>query len=343
MFKLSMNLLKTNISLVFGLSLYNMKHFSYSRLNKMVLNGSYRALQYFLNKALDRQRFWQKLCMIIIKVLKLPLSGGKLIIDNTTIDKSYSKDLEGASYVWDSRKGRSVYGYSIVQLSWVIDGFHIPINFLVYEPGEVIPKKFTKKGNPRRRRAKKTHSDLACELLSFARNTLGLKPDAVYFDEVYACEKVLRLIKGYNWVGVFAMRSNRVFEGEKLNKRKWKSEPEWGELRCGIKITLMKDAKNFYGTTKHGVSRNWLNKQWKKRWDIEPEFRLLKSELYWECCKSTSKGVQENHFTLGWLSFLAIQLLSKELGLNWYQTKLEANLHKDSLKNIIVTLLSSDL
>ncbi len=159
-----------------------------------MINGSYRALQYTLGKQVDKQKFYYEFILRIVKKLGLPLEGGKLIIDNTTIDKTYSRGLEGASYVWDSRKGRSVYGYSIVQLIWVINGFHIPIMSHIYTAGEIIPGKYTKKGRPKRKRAEKTHSDLACELISFARNCLGLKPEAVYFDEVYTCEKLLRLL-----------------------------------------------------------------------------------------------------------------------------------------------------
>lgn len=338
-----MNLLKSFSILVFGLSLYKMKHFSYSRLNEYELNISYRALQYFLNKPVNKQKLCHELFEKTVKALKLPLEGGKLIIDNSTIDKSYSKKLEGASYVWDSRKGRSVYGYSIVHFSWVINGFHIPLLSKIYTPGEVIPGKFTKKGNPKRKKAVQTHSEIACELLSFARNKLKLKPDAVYFDSFFTCKKVLKLLKGYNWKAVFAIRSNLKFEGEKLNKRKWKSSPEWGKLGCGIKVTIMKSGKNYYGTTKFGVSRWWIKKEWGKRWDIEEDFRFLKSELYWECCQSTSKRVQENHFTLGLLSFLVIQLLAKELNLNCYQAKERANLHKRKLKKITTRLMSKEL
>ncbi len=84
-------------------------------------------------------------------------------------------------------------------------------------------------------------------------------------------------------------------------------------------------------------------KNWHKRWDIETDFRFLKSQLYYECCQSTSKKVQENHYIAGWGSFMAIQMLSKELNLNWYKTTLKANLHKKELQEICVSLINSGL
>ena len=336
MFKFSMNLSKKKYYLIIGLVLFRLNMFSYSRLSKNYLKETRRVLYYTLKKEFDQQKLYQNLFWEIVKHQKLPLVGGKLIIDNTTIDKSYSKKLEGASYVWDSRKGRSVYGYSIVTLIWVVNGYHIVLGSLRYIPGNIIPGKYTKKGHPKRTRAPMTHSEMACALLSFARNQLGIQPESVHFDEFFTCEKLLKLMKGYNWPCYFAMRSNRKFEGEKLNTRKWKSTPEWGKLRCGIKVSLMKDGNNYYGSTRFGVSRWDVKKNWCERWDIEEDFRFLKSQLFWECCQSVSVRVQENHWFFGTLSFLLIQLLAKELGVNWYQAKDNAYLHKKKLNKLAV-------
>jgi putative transposase len=330
-----MNLSIIKKALIICLILYEQKHFSYSKLCKHFLMLSQRVLYYFLNKTVEKQKLFQLIVMITVKVLKITLRGGKLIIDNTTIDKSYSKSLEGASYVWDSRKGRSVYGYSLVLLIWVIYGIHIPIGYQLYVPGKTISGKFTKKGNPKRQRAPKTHSEIACELLSFARNRLKMKPESVHFDEFFTCFKILKLLNGYSWSAYFAVRSNNKFEGEKLNIRKWKSEPEWGKLGCGINITLMKDGKSYYGSNRYGLTRQKISKEWHNRWDIELNFRFLKSELYWECCKSTSKTVQENHLTLGLIAFLVIQLLAKELNQNWYQFKATANLNRVKIRKMV--------
>jgi hypothetical protein len=249
-------------NLVLGLILMELNHFSYSKLADRVLNCSQSVLYRFLNKAIEKQKLFQQLFKITARLLRATFPRGDLVIDNTTLDKSYSQELEGASYVWDNRKKRSVYGYSIILLIWVVNGYHIPVNFYVYVPGEVIPDKYTKNGRPKRKKAFRTHSEIACDLLSFARNRLKMKPETVLFDEYFASRKLFKLLNGYNWVGVFALPSNWCFEGKKLKDRGWYADPEWGRIAGDLKMTLIKDNNNYYGTNRYGKSRFWIKKKW---------------------------------------------------------------------------------
>jgi hypothetical protein len=69
------------------------------------------------------------------------LVGGYLIIDDTVIEKPFSKAMEGLSWVYDSSKKKAVWGYSIVLLIWT-DGFiRIPLAFRRWQKGG--PSKFS--------------------------------------------------------------------------------------------------------------------------------------------------------------------------------------------------------
>ena len=53
-----------------------------------------------------------------LDIKSLP-KGGRLIFDDTSINKSYSKNIEGVRYVWCSSINKAVKGYTLIKIIYV--------------------------------------------------------------------------------------------------------------------------------------------------------------------------------------------------------------------------------
>src|SRR6266498_582330 len=126
---------------------------------------------------------WQTLLQAVILRIAGKLQGGYLILDDTVINKSFGKKIENLSWIFCSKENRSVLGLNIVALCWSNGTITLPLAI-----------KFWKKGE------NKSKYDLACELLSYAKNILCLQPEYVVFDSWYASEKILSAINSYGWI-----------------------------------------------------------------------------------------------------------------------------------------------
>jgi hypothetical protein len=96
------------------------------------------------------------------------LKKGSLLIDDIVVEVPFGLATAGACWLYSSAKEKIVFGYQMVVLIWVRGQQRKIIDFRVYEKDS------------------KTKIEIALELLSYARNTLKLKPELVLFDSWYA-------------------------------------------------------------------------------------------------------------------------------------------------------------
>lgn len=245
----------------------------------------------------------QTLLEIAFRLL-FTLVGGYLIIDDTIIEKPFSKAIEGLSWVYDSAKKKSVWGYSIVLLVWTNGDIRIPLAFRRWEKGG--PSKFS----------------LALDLLSYARNRLKLKPSFVLFDSWYASKKVLKRIKDYGWYFVTQLKQNRKFNGKQIKENH--KHPYWrevGYLTGGLKVLCVKNGKKYYCTNRLTLTRKEVLHHYSYRQSVDEVIKVLKSELMIEDCQARSGASQEHHFALCMTAHIVLERESKEKGITGYKLK----------------------
>jgi len=187
-----------------------------SALAEMLGNVSHDRLTRVLTGNWSGQKLLETAFRLLFAVV-----GGYLIIDDTVIPKPHSKAIEGMSWVYDSSKKKTVWGYSVVILIWTDGQIRIPITFRLWRKGG--SSKFT----------------LALELLSYARNRLKIKPSFVLFDSWYASKKLLKRIRDYGWYFVTQLKKNRLLNGQQV--KKYKKHPYWteiGSLTGSIKVVV---------------------------------------------------------------------------------------------------------
>jgi DDE superfamily endonuclease len=148
---------------------------------------------------------------------------GYLMIDDTVIAKPFASAIEGLAWVFSSRERKPVYGLSLVLLVWTNGTLRIPLGMRLWRPGG--PSK----------------SELALELLSYARNQLHCRPEYVLFDAWYPSRRLLKRIRDYGWYLVCRLKKNRRFNGHGL--RHHRRHPYWSEtgwLSGGLKVLVVR-------------------------------------------------------------------------------------------------------
>ena len=202
---------------------------------------------------------------------------GLLVYDETVVCKPHAPRLANAQWVYDASQNRSVLGYKLLLILWVVGQERYILRVCL--PG-------TEKSNELIRRTLPEISDA------------GLAPEHVLFDCWYASCENLTLLEQLGWTYTSRVRSNRVFNGQHVKKHKFHgAKGKTGHLK-GIshRVQVVKDGNRFLVTndlTPHTTAS--LAKVYEGRWGIETVFRDLKQVLHLEKCACRSLEAQFNH------------------------------------------------
>ncbi len=264
----------------------------------------------------------QKLLTQAVLSLFTTISSGYLILDDTVIEKPYSEKLSEAAWVYSSKQKKTVFGISAVLLIWTNGRVRVPLAYRVWKKGGL------------------SKSDLALEMLSYARNILKLKPDYVLFDSWYASERILKRIRDYGWYFISQLKKNRKFNSTAL--KKYRHQPYWTDSGCltgGIKVCVVKYRHKYFATNRLSMDPKQIRMIYKVRWQIEEVFKLLKSHLGVEECQSgyqlkgkpRCQAAQEHHFVLCLIAFSIIERERIDKNITWQKLRLHLTLKRQSL------------
>jgi len=278
---------------------------------------------------------WSGQTLLESTVSELFMIGcGYLIIDDTVIEKPYSSALNEASWVRSSKNKKTVFGISVVVLIWTDGQIRIPLSFRVWK----------KHGQ--------TQTELALELLSYARNELKLKPQFVLFDSWYASKRILKRISDYGWYFVSQLKKNRNFQSVPL--KNYLRQPYWndrGFLNGGIKVFVVKHRRKYYASNRLSLTPTELRTIYRVRQQIEEVFKSLKSSLGLEKCQagyqrtSTKKavarqGAQEHHTALCLTAFVIIERERVDNQKTWQELRTDLILVREEYPLPSLTRLS---
>jgi putative transposase len=229
-----------------------------------------------LTRMLSGDWFGQTLLELALRAL-FTVVGGDLIVDDTVVEKPYATCLAEAAWVWSSKQRQVVFGIPLVLLVWTDGQVRVPLAFRLWRKGG--PSKF----------------DLALELLSYARNRLGCKPQFVLFDAWYPSKKLLKRIRDYGWYFVCQLKKNRRFEGHPL--KAYRRQPYWqalGHLAGGLKVLVVRYRRKYYVTNRLSLAAVEVRTIYKRRHEIEEVFKMLKSQFNLEACQAGYTRVWQN-------------------------------------------------
>lgn len=155
----------------------------------------------------------------------------------------------------------------------------------------------------------KSKIDIALAMLSYARNTLKIKPEFVLFDSWYAAKAIMKRLTDYGWGFVSRIKKNRLFNGKKLSL--YRLNPYWNEtglLAGGLKVRIVKNGKKFFVTNRLSLSRIQILEIYKSRQSIEEVNKQLKY-IGLNDCQCLSLKAQSQYV---WICVLAFSLLERE-------------------------------
>jgi len=129
-------------------------------------------------------------------------SRGMLIIDDSTLDKIYSKKIELVTHHWSGKHHRVVKGINLISLLWTDGDNQIPCDYRVYAKEN---DGFTKNDHFR-------------AMLKQAKDR-GFSPAYVSFDSWYSSLENLKTIRDYGWLWLTRFKSNRLVNPDNTGNR----------------------------------------------------------------------------------------------------------------------------
>jgi len=310
--------------------------------------ASHDALQEFLNKPVD-------VAVILQECLKgarsnLPICTGTwyINIDETLIDKVYSKSMEAVAPSWSSAHNTTMKGHTIIAAVITNGKITIPITFKTWYSEKTFPE--------RHQTRIKLAQEIMVEIKSQYPNLMFLldggfsSEDMLRFCETNRIKFCMRFnsnkkiiigskeaqIRHHKLLKEVGGRDKRIvhgfYKGIGLYFVAFKRKEKSGKIKFVYLVTNVKE------TPKKTI------KTYKKRWNIEKFFRTAKQHLGLRDCQALSAAKQEVHIWAVFVSYAWLQFQkSKQKTKNPEQILHKIRRKKD--RNLIVefeTFIESD-
>ena len=148
----------------------------------------------------------------------LNVHGGVLSVDDSTLDKPYSRHMALVGHFWSGKHHRVVKGVNLITLYYTDpQGRGLPVNDRVYDKSE-----------------DKTKNDYFLDMLAQVLQW-GLEPKCVTGDSWYASVDNLKTVRNHRLGFLFAIESNRKVS---LEKGAWAQVQQLEVPVAGVKVWL---------------------------------------------------------------------------------------------------------
>lgn len=239
-------------------------------------------------------------------------SPGWLCLDDTVIEKIYSKAIEYAGCAWSTSLKRTVIGIHIVVLYWCDGTIRIPVGFRLWIP----------KGKTTHYRTK---VDLAIELLT--HNSAFCKTCSyIAFDSWYCSKQILRICALMGLSCSSRLKKNRkvIFQGREMPVSCLRGRLSQVDLPGVGTVLVCRDDSSgktrYIMDTDTLISAGEVKNRYTSRWDIEECFRYMKQNLGLEGCQCRKNTAVQNHISLVFLAHFAMEVISFRWKNNPYKT-----------------------
>jgi len=240
---------------------------------------------------------------------------GVLVIDDSTLDKPYARDIELVTRHWSGKHHAVVKGINLVSLIWTDGDRHLPCDYRVYDKADG-----------------KTKNDHFAQMMQTAR-TRGFSPRSVLFDGWYSSLENLKLIGSFGWTWLTRLKSNRLVNRDQHGLRALSQTAVaatgtevWLKGYGSVKVfgIVAPDGDIAYWAT-NDLGMNELTRlQFAEfSWTIEHYHRGIKQCTGIERCRCRSATAQRNHIGLALRAFLRLEIHCFARGVSWLEAKLD--------------------
>jgi hypothetical protein len=253
-------------------------------------------------------------------------ADGVLVIDDSTLDKPRARHIELVSRHWSGNHRAVVSGINLVTLLWSDGDRLYPTDYRVYHKDT----------------DGKTKNDHFGDLLDAAR-ARGLRPKAVLFDGWYASVANLKKVRGFGWVFVTRLPSNRKVRIDRGPAMAVCDQP----IAAGGTVVWLPEfglARVFRVVAPNGDTTHWATNDLgmdesarlvfaELSWGIEEYHRGLKQFTGVERCQVRSERGQRNHIGCAIRAFVRLEYHRFSTGVSWFAAKW--SIVRDAVRNYL--------
>jgi len=239
---------------------------------------------------------------------------GVLVLDDTTLDKPYSKKIALVTNHWSGKHHRVVRGINLITLLWTDGSKLVPTDYRIYD------KPF----------GGKTKNEHFSDMLYISKER-GFNPDYAVFDSWYTGLDNLKQLREMGWRWFARLKENRLINTDGSGYRAISDI----EIPRQGRIVQLKD----YGTVTvfktvrdDGEVRYWATDDLKmnveKRdelesigWGIEVYHRGIKQCCGIEKAQVRTEQSQRSHMLLSLRAFLRLEMNRLVKTISWYEAK----------------------
>lgn len=257
---------------------------------------------------LDTGTLWQEAQQIVL------LLEGLLIVDDTTLDKPYAREMELVTRHWSGKHRRVVQGINLVSLLWSDGEALIPCDFRVYD----------------KPMGGKTKNEHFRDMLAQAKER-GFQPNYILCDSWYASLENLKSVRSYGWRWLTRLKSNRLVNPDGRGN----VQIQEVEISAEGGVVHLKGygfIKLFRVVSKEGDTEYWATNDLelgeeqrqvlgKQAWGIETYHRGIKQCCGVEKAQVRKSVAQKNHLLLALRAFLRLEIHRLRRGVSWYEAK----------------------
>jgi len=239
---------------------------------------------------------------------------GVLVIDDSTLDKPYARDIELVTRHWSGKHHAVVQGINLVSLIWTDGDRHLPCDYRIYDKADG-----------------KTKNDHFTQMMQTAQ-TRGFAPRCILFDGWYGSLENLKLLRSFGWTWLTRLKSNRLVNREQKGLRALSQTPidargtvVWLKGYGLVKVfgIVAPDGDIAYWATNDLAMNELTRLQFAEfSWTIEHYHRGIKQCTGIERCRCRSARSQRNHIGLALRAFLRLEIFGFARGVSWLEAKL---------------------
>lgn len=251
---------------------------------------------------------------------QIQLDDGVLVLDDSTLDKPYSRKIDLVGWHWSGKHHRPVKGINLLTLVWTDGDRHVPCDYDIYDK---VHDGFSK-------------NDLFRQQLQTAKQR-GMSPKCVCFDSWFSSLENLKLIRSLGWTWLGRLKSNRkvrvdfgvaqaIGTTDIPEQGRVVHLPGYGLIRV-FRVVATNGDTDHWATSDQQMDALTRLKYGDFSWRIEEYHRGIKQFCGVERCQARRAKAQRNHIGLSIRAFLRLECHCFALGISWFQAKLDVIRH----------------
>lgn len=257
---------------------------------------------------------------------QIDLESGILVLDDSTLDKPFSKRNDLVYRHYSGKHKAVVSGINLITLLWTDGDRAVPCDYRIFDKDT----------------DGKTKNDHFAELVMSAYER-GFNPSMVCFDSWYSALDNLKLVRGLGWYFLTRLKGNRQVnpQGKAL---KAISEIEIDEAGTLVWLKGFGQIKVFRLIDRNGNAEHWATnniemselervKYASFSWQIEQFHRGIKQFCLIERAQCRRRRPWQNHINLCLRAFLRIESHCYHKGISWFEAK--TSIIRDAVRNYL--------